>query len=204
MTKSKTATKAAKPKVSKMPKGEADQVRIRRDLGHDFALKQDEHGRTRLIAGSVDARRVYEVVSNDGHISTGGIVRVRKIDPLKGILSLTDRQRGAGLRYREDFELAAREGLKTGTFQERVDGGGMTASISARLLDNHAAMHDAREAVGYPEIVVVLDAICGLGMSISELAAKESVVRDIPAQLLRMGLERLVVHYRNQQASRHD
>lgn len=196
MTKSKTATKAAKPKLPKMPKGEAEQVRIRRDLGHDFALKQDEHGRTRLIAGSVDARRVYEV-SNDGHISTGGIVRVRKVDPLKGILSLTDRQRVAGLRYREDFELAAREGLKTGAYQERVDGGRMTASISARLLDNHAALHDAREAVVYPEIVVVLDAICGLGMSISELAAKESVVRDIPAQLLRMGLERLVIHYGN-------
>ena len=194
MTKSKSATKASKPKVPKMPKGEADQVRIRRDLGHDFALKQDEHGRTRLIAGSVDARRVYEV-SNDGHISTGGIVQVRKIDPLKGILSLTDRQRGAGLRYREDFEFAAREGLKTGTYQERVDGGRMTASISARLLDNHATLHDAREAVVYPEIVVVLDAICGLGMSISELAAKKSVVRDIPAQLLRMGLERLVIHY---------
>jgi hypothetical protein len=140
LTKSKTATKAAKQKVPKMAKGEVEQVRIRRDLGHDFALKQDEHGRTHLIAGSVDARRVYEV-SNDGHISTGGIVRVRKVDPLKGILSLTDRQRGAGLRYREDFEFAAREGLKTGAYQERVDGGRMSATISARLLDNHAALH---------------------------------------------------------------
>ncbi len=188
------ARKSSKQRVPKMPKGEAEQVRIRRDLGHDFALKQDEHGRTRLITGSTDARRVYEV-SNDGHISTGGIVRIRKVDPLKGILSLTDRQRGAGLRYREDFELAAREGMKTGAYQERVDGGRMTATISARLLDNHAALHDARVAVIYPEIVVVLDAVCGLGMSISELATKEKVVRDIPAQLLRMGLEKLVIHY---------
>lgn len=40
-------------------------------------------------------------------------------------------------------------------------------------------------------------------MSIKEIAAREKVVRDIPVQLLRMGLERLVVHYRNQEASRH-
>lgn len=53
---SKTA-KTSKRKVPKMPKGEAEQVRIRRSLGYDFALKQDEHGRTRLIAGTVEAER---------------------------------------------------------------------------------------------------------------------------------------------------
>ena len=101
----------AKPRVPKMPKGEAEQVRIRRDLGHDFALTQDEHGRTRLIAGSADAARVYDV-SNGGYVSTGGIVRVRKINPLSGIPSLTDQQRAAGLKFGEVFEYCATEGIR--------------------------------------------------------------------------------------------
>ena len=95
------ARKNTKP-VPKMRAGEAQQVKIRRDLGHDFAIRKDDHGRDRLISGTADARRVYEV-SNDGYISTGGIARVRKVDPLKGISSLTDKQREAGARYRAEF-----------------------------------------------------------------------------------------------------
>jgi len=187
-------TKLAKTKVSKLPKGEAEQVRVRRDLGHDFALRTDEHGRQRLMTGTAEAQRIYDV-SNDGHIRTGGIARVRNVDPLKSIVSLTDRQREAGRRYREDFELAATEGLKTGAYQERVDGGRMSSEIPARLLQNHSELTAARNALGYPEIAHVLDAVCGLGMSIAEVAGKGKVVRDIPAQLLRMGLDRLVLHY---------
>lgn len=186
--------KAAKKKIAKLPKGEAEQVRVRRDLGHDFALRNDEHGRLRLAAGTAEASRVYEV-SNDGHTSTGGIARVRNSDPLKGIPSLTDRQRAAGTRYREDFEAASREGVKAGAMRERVDGGRQSANVSARLLDNHATLFGARRALAYDEIVHVLDMICGLGMSISQLATLHGSSRDIPTQLLRMGLEKLVEHY---------
>ncbi|TIV56511.1 MAG: hypothetical protein E5V89_35050, partial [Mesorhizobium sp.] len=75
--------------------------------GHDFALKQDRFGRQRLSNGTAEARRVYEV-SNGGYTSTGGIVRLRNVDPLTGITSLTGQQREAGQRFRDDFERAAR------------------------------------------------------------------------------------------------
>lgn len=199
MTKPK---KSSKPAAPKMRKGEAEQAKIRRDLGHDFAVRTDEHGRDRLILGTAEARRVYEV-SNGGYISTGGIARVRNVDPLKGIASLTHKQREAGARYRADFELAAREGLKAMAMKERVGGGGASASVPARLIDNHAAMSAAQQALSYPEIVYVMNSVCGMGMSIKDVASSQKVVRDIPAQLLRMGLERLVLHYGSQPASRH-
>jgi hypothetical protein len=196
-------SKSIKPATApKMRKGEAEQVKIRRDLGHDFAVQKDAHGRDRLISGTAEARRIYEV-SNGGYISTGGIARVRTVDPLKGISSLTFKQREAGARYRSDFELAAREGLKTMGMGERVDGGRAGANVSAKLIDNHAVMAQARRALVYPEILAVIDAVCGLGMTIKEVAVRENVVRDIPAQLLRMGLERLVMHYGSQPATRH-
>ncbi|MGX7873219.1 hypothetical protein ACVDG5_010870 [Mesorhizobium sp. ORM6] len=64
-------------------------------------------------------------------------------------------------------------------------------------------MAAARQALSYPEIEHVLNAVCGMGLSIKDVASAQNVVRDIPAQLLRMGLERLVLHYGSQPASRH-
>lgn len=197
------AAKKTKPTAPKMRKGEAEQVKIRRDLGHDFAVRTDDHGRDRLIPGTAEARRIYHV-SNGGYISTGGIARIRNVDPLKGISSLTYKQREAGTRYRADFELATREGLTTMGMGERVDGGRSGSSVPAKLIDNHAVMAKARQALVYPEILAVIDAVCGLGMSIKDVARRENVVRDIPAQLLRMGLERLVFHYGSQSATRHN
>jgi hypothetical protein len=191
-------TKAAKPKKPKVPGEEKEQVRARRAVGHFEALRFDEHGRHRLIQGTAEAARKY-----DYDPRKAAIVRVRNVDPLKGILSLTRKQREAGERYRADFELAAREGLKSASVDQRVEGGRMTVAVSARLIDNHAVMADARNAISYPEIIRVLDCVCGLGMSLREVAERENVVRDIPAQLLRMGLERLVLHYGSQPASRH-
>jgi hypothetical protein len=194
MSKTKTP-KLEKPKV---PKEEKEQVRARRAAGHYEALQFDEYGRQRLFKGTAEAARRY-----DYDPRKGGVVRVRNVDPLKGISSLTVKQRQAGDRYRADFELAAREGLKTASTDIRVDGGGITASVPARLIDNHAILADARKALVYPEIISVINAVCGLGMSIKEIAERNKVVRDIPVQLLRMGLEQLVIHYRSQEASRH-
>ena len=104
---SKKTAQKAKPKPPKLPRDEAEQVRIRKEVGHDFALKDDAFGRKRLAAGTLEARRVYEV-SNDGYTSTGGIVRVRNVDPLTGITSLSRQQREAGMRYREDFRASRR------------------------------------------------------------------------------------------------
>ncbi|MGB3391687.1 MAG: DUF6456 domain-containing protein [Pseudaminobacter sp.] len=191
-------SKAPKPEKPKVPKEEKEQVRARRAAGHFEALRFDEYGRHRLIQGTAEAARKY-----DYDPQKGAVVRVRNVDPLKGILSLTRKQREAGERYRADFEMAAREGMKGASTDIRVDGGGSHRTVSARLIDNHAILAGARKALVYPEIVSVMNAVCGLGMSISEVAAREKVVRDIPAQLLRMGLERLVAHYQDQPASRH-
>ncbi|MBN9079652.1 MAG: hypothetical protein BGN87_18375 [Rhizobiales bacterium 65-79] len=190
------STKSRKPEKPKISKDEKEQVRARRAAGHHEALQFDEYGRQRLIHGTAESVRKYD-------LSKTGIVRVRNVDPLKGISSLTHKQREAGERYRADFELAAREGLKGASTDVRVDGGSIVQTVSARLIDNHAELAIARDALVYPEIVSVLNAVCGLGMSIKELATREHVVRDIPVQLLRMGLERLVVHYRSRPATRH-
>jgi hypothetical protein len=188
--------KTPKPEKPKVPKEEKEQVRARRAAGHYEAIQFDEYGRQRLTMGTAEAARQYD-------LSKGGIVRVRNVDPLKGISSLSAKQREAGQRYRADFELAAREGLKGASTDIRVDGGGTGLSVPARLIDNHKILADARKALVYTEIISVLNAVCGLGMSIKEIAEREKVVRDIPVQLLRMGLERLVMHYREEPASRH-
>lgn len=178
--------KSKPPKVSECEK---EQVRARRLVGHDFGIKLDEFKRERLAVGTAEAEREYE-------IATGGkSVRVRNIDPLKGIGSLTERHREAGHKYREDFEYSAREGLRTGAYQEHVDGGRLGGNVNIKLMEGHYALSSARQAVGYPEIAAVLDAVCGMHMSLSDVAKVEGCVRDIPAQLLRMGLDRLTVHY---------
>src|ERR1700754_3219652 len=148
-------TKVSKPpKPPKLPKGEAEQVRIRKEIGHDFALKEDRFGRKRLAAGTREAARVYEV-SNDGYTSTGGIVRVRNVDPLTGITSLSRRQREAGMRYREDFRASAQDGVKPMTWTERVDGGRLDGGIADRILSAGRAHADATRALAHWEVAGV-------------------------------------------------
>lgn len=88
-------------------------------------------------------------------------MRVRNVDPPKGISSLTAKQRVAGERYRADFELAAREGLKGASTAILVDGGA-SASVPIRLIDNHAILADARKALVCPVIVSAINAVRGL------------------------------------------
>lgn len=184
---SKTA-KTSKRKVPKMPKGEAEQVRIRRSLGHDFALKQDEHGRTRLIAGTVEAERAYER-------SNGGIVRVRSSDPLKGISSLTKAQRKAGEKYRETYELCAGYGASAIPLQVKVDGGRGGSGIPEAISIAHGSLIDANTAIGHHEIVSVVADICVVGLTASDIALKTGDVRPAITKLLKIGLDNLAVHY---------
>lgn len=189
------AAKAVKPKIAKMPKGEAEQVRIRRDLGHDFALKQDEHGRTRLVSGTVEAGRVYDV-SNGGYISTGGIVRVRNVDPLKGISSLTKAQRMAGEKYRETYELCASYGASAIPLQAKVDGGHCGSGVPETISIAHGALADANAAIGHHEIIAVVANMCVAGLTASDVATKTGDVRHAITKLLKIGLDNLAVHYR--------
>ena len=185
--------KAAKPQP-KLPKGEAEQVRIRREVGHDFALSDDAFGRKRLAAGTAEARRVYEV-SNDGYTSTGGIVRVRNVDPLVGITSLTRQQREAGQRFRDDFERASREGLRPMPWEERVDGGRINGGIPDRVLNVGRAHAGARAALAHWEVADAVRNICLEGQSVKSLAERTGEGRDVVVKLLKVGLDLLAVHY---------
>ncbi|TIT74394.1 MAG: hypothetical protein E5W57_25905 [Mesorhizobium sp.] len=186
------ASKKAQP--SKLAKGEAEQVRIRREIGHDFALKEDRFGRQRLASGTAEARRVYEV-SNGGFTSTGGIVRLRNADPLVGITSLTRQQREAGQRFRDDFERSQREGLQPQSWSERVDGGRVGGGIPDRVLSAGQAQAQAAAALGHWEVAEVVRKICLEGQSVKAIAERSGDGRDVVVKLLKVGLDLLAVHY---------
>ena len=162
-------TRPTKPQTPKLPKGEAEQVRIRREIGHDFALKDDEFGRSRLAAGTLEAARVYEV-SNDGYTATGGIVRVRTVDPLIGITSLSRQQREAGLRYREDFRCSQQASVKPMRWSERVDGGRHGGGIADSVAAAGRAHAAATRALCHWEVAAVVQKVCCAGGSIKSLA----------------------------------
>lgn len=183
-----------KPQPPKLPKGEAEQVRIRREVGHDFALKQDRFGRQRLSNGTAEARRVYEV-SNGGYTSTGGIVRLRNVDPLTGITSLTRQQREAGQRFRDDFERSQREGLQPQSWRERVDGGRVGGGVPDRVLSAGRAHAHAAAALAHWEVAEVVRKICLEGQSVKAIAERTGDGRDVVVKLLKLGLDLLAVHY---------
>jgi hypothetical protein len=187
----KTARKA-KAKPPKLAKGEAEQVRIRKEVGHDFALKDDAFGRKRLAAGTLEARRIYEV-SNGG--PPGGIVRVRNVDPLTGITSLSRQQREAGMRYREDFRVSAQDGVKPMALTERVDGGRIGGGVADRILSAGRAYADATRALAHWEVSVVVQKVCCAGETVKSLAEQTGEPRDVVSKLLKIGLDLLAVHY---------
>ncbi|BCG95598.1 DUF6456 domain-containing protein [Mesorhizobium sp. 131-2-1] len=184
---------AKKPQPPKLPKGEAEQVRIRREVGHDFALKEDAFGRQRLTAGTAEARRLYEV-SNGGYTSTGGIVRLRNVDPLVGITSLSRQQREAGGRFRNDFERAHREGLQPQSWNERVDGSRVNG-IPDRVLNAGRAHAHAAAALAHWEVADVVRKVCLEGQSVKAIAERTGDGRDVVVKLLKVGLDLLAVHY---------
>ncbi|TGS16104.1 hypothetical protein EN852_010835 [Mesorhizobium sp. M2E.F.Ca.ET.209.01.1.1] len=183
-----------KPQPPKLPKGEAEQVRIRREVGHDFALKPDAFGRQRLTAGTAEARRVYEV-SNGGYTSTGGIVRLRNVDPLTGITSLTRQQREAGQRFRDDFERATRHGLQPQSWSERVDASRMGGGVPDRVLSAGRAHAHAAAALAHWEVAEVVRKTCLEGQSVKAIAERSGEGRDVVVKLLKVGLDLLAVHY---------
>jgi len=185
---------ARKPQPPKLPKGEAEQVRIRREIGHDFALKPDAFGRQRLTPGTAEARRVYEV-SNGGFTAAGGAVRLRNVDPLKGITSLTRQQREAGERFRDDFERAARQGLQPQSWSERIDGGRVGGGVPDRVLSAGRAYAHAAAVLAHWDVADVVRKICLEGQSVKAIAERSGEGRDVVVKLLKVGLDLLAVHY---------
>lgn len=177
-----------KIKPAKIPEAEKDQVRARKAAGHDFALKVDVHGRHRLVHGTTEAKRLYD-------LTDAGYIRVRTIDPLKGISSLTEAQRTAGAKYRETFEYCTGEGARGVPLQERVDGGRLGFGVPEALSNAHGALASAKRAIGHHEIEGVVEAVCCHGTSLRELSALTHDPREALLWLLRIGLDNLAFHY---------
>lgn len=183
-------TKNATPKriVPKVPKDEKEQVRARKAAGLDHVLTLDEHGRERLVAGTAEAERTLEK-------SPSGVVRVRTVDPLVGISSLTWQQRDAGKRYREQFDLMSSFGAKGIAYQVRVDGGALGGGIPTKAIDAGRAFDKATKAIGHWDLAAVVRAVCCSGSSISEVAKDVYEKRDVVVRLLKIGLDNLAVEY---------
>lgn len=187
---------AKKKQAEKKPPITADEkarIRALKLVDHTFAIAKDEFGRDRL-AQTATASREYDIGSMKS------VVRVRDVDPLKGISSLTWQQQKAGRMYREDYEICAREGLKPASWEMNVDGSSEGRKLPERIADAHANIASANEALGYPQIVRVIEAVCGMGMSLKSIAmsakaANIEQARKSASLLLSMGLQRLAVHY---------
>ncbi|MER8883561.1 DUF6456 domain-containing protein [Mesorhizobium sp. M0663] len=189
----KTAQKAtARP--PRLPKGEAEQVRIRKEIGHDFALKDDRFGRKRLAKGTQEGARLYEV-SNDGHTATGGIVRVRNVDPLSGLTSLSRQQREAGMRYRQDFRNSSEATAKPMAWAERVDGGRTGSGVAEHILSAGRDHAEATRALVHWEIAGIVQKVCCADATVKSLAEQAGEPRDVVVKLLKIGLDILAVHY---------
>jgi hypothetical protein len=189
MPKAKTKAERLRSKPSKPPvtAEEKQAIRARKLVEHDHMIRKDEFGRDRLVRGA--DQRQFDIGSMKS------VVRVRNVDPLAGIMSLTWQQRKAGARYRADFETCEREGLKTGSWDMRVDGGGGEKDRPQRIVDAHTDIAKANEALGYGEIRRVIQHVCGHGLSIKAMAEVDRIPRDVVSMLLVMGLHRLTMHY---------
>lgn len=169
-----------------IPDDEKQQLRARKLVGHEFAIGKDEHGRDRLATAD---RRQFDIGSMKS------VVRVRNVDPLAGMSSLSWQQRKAGGQFREDYETIASEGVKTGSWEIRVDGGGGERDQPERVAAAHDRMAKALLSLRYGEIRRTVICICGEGMSVKSLAEQDRNPRDVVAYLLGMGLDRLAVDY---------
>lgn len=179
--------KAKRKRATPITDAEKAAIRARKLLDHGFALTKDERGRDRVIKGADN--RQFDIGSMKS------VVRVRNVDPLVGIKSLTWQQRKAGERYRGDFAACAMPEVKTGSWDIRVDGSGQAPERPERIAEAHISLKRAHDALGYGEIRRTVEQVCGLGLSVKALSETDRNPRDVISCLLGMGLQKLAVHY---------
>ncbi|MER8601691.1 DUF6456 domain-containing protein [Mesorhizobium sp. M1339] len=167
---SKIAQKT-KARPTRLPKGEAEQVRIRKEIGHDFALKDDRFGRKRLAKGTQEAARLYEVSS------------------------LSRQQREAGMRYRQDFRSSSEATAKPMAWAERVDGGRTGSGVAEHILSAGRDHAEATRALVHWEIAGIVQKVCCADATVKSLAEQAGEPRDVVVKLLKIGLDILAVHY---------
>lgn len=178
-----------KPKPPSIPAEERMQATLRKQLGHEFAVKPDQYGRSRLVTGTAESKRQYE------RSPRSGIIRVRDIDPLVGISSLSAPQRKAGLAYRDDYQACALEGVKALGLEPAVDGGNGASGVPAHLLDKFTRLRMVRKRIVYREMVDIMDGIMGEAMSLRSLEAHTRNPRVVIVRLLKMALDSAAEFY---------
>lgn len=179
-----------KPMAPDMPPilaAEREQIRVRGKMG--FPLGVDEFGRERVPTGMAEGRRTYDR-------SATGVVRLRLADPLRE-LKLSPRQRNAGLKIRDMYEAVALAGIKPASFDVKVDMSGSPRGIPVEIMDGLKALEAAKASIRHPQIISVVEKVCGLRMSIREIAEAEPRMTPRPALsiLLIVGLDYLADHF---------
>lgn len=167
---------------------EKEQASLRRKLGHGFAVREDEHGRERLVAGTAEAQRTLTR-------SKAGIFRLKTFDPLVSFPDLSPRQRNAGLRYRDAYDVCSNAGIKPASMDVKVDGGRGGSGLSAAVIDAMTEVRECHQKTGHHEIAMVVREVCGERRSIREIAAMTRDPHPALVKLLKIGLDKVAIFY---------
>lgn len=125
----------------------------------------------------------------------------------KGMKLLTDAQITAAHRYTVDLARSGEGQVATRNYiQPKVDGAtrhdAVENSALARL-DGTRSLQAAREALG-ADLSRVLTAVCGADERLDEIERAENWSRGTGLAILRLGLDRLVIHYGTVPGQLHD
>lgn len=181
-----------RPAISETEKASLRAVKL---VGQEHAITKDEYGRDRIKPLAI-SDRTYEV---GGHTT---IVRVRTADPLQAIANLSRHQREAGQKYREYYLACLSEGIKPQSMEKGVDGSRGGLSPPERLAEAAEALYASNSTLGYPQVIRVMELVCGHGWSLSAIAKVDGhngiihgVARESLSVLLSMGLDKLALLY---------
>jgi len=175
-------------KPPKVPMAEQEQVRIRKRIGHDFAIVRDQFGRERLKQGTAESSREYADKDSD-------VVRVRRADHLQTMLksgALTSLQHRAGELYRDDFELVNSHGVRGVQWGERVDTSGYGAGAPLAVSEALIRLRQCAQHAGLMG-EFVLKEVCGKNNSPASLAGVGGASREYWSARLRESLEEIGV-----------
>lgn len=180
-----------RPGLPRISGAEREQVRLRKEVDHDFALRKDEHGRDRLIVGTAESGRAYE------RDEKSTVVRVQRADHLQTMFkqgAITKQQHQAGEMYQEDYVLVHSYGLGSGGWTEKVD----ISGIKQPDMPLHVTAANQRLELCSVKAGMmgeyVLRQVCGENNSPSSLKGIGGAPREYWTARLREALEEIAVH----------
>lgn len=100
---------------------------------------------------------------------------------------------GAAARWQEDFQLATYAGMKSASFDPKVDGG-RTPGANLRAVEAQGRRRDLSKMLG-AEGFMLLDAICGYALTLSDIEAAKGENKKVLSSKLRHYLSRAATYY---------